>query len=97
MDTTTSEANLTVSDAVRITSLSADTIRRYSNDGKLRTFRTPANHRRFTEEDVRALIHETTPVESTSPNPGSTAPHAAAETSPEAVSAAALSHSGDAA
>jgi excisionase family DNA binding protein len=78
MDTTTSEANLTVSDAVRITSLSADTIRRYSNDGKLRTFRTPANHRRFTEEDVRALIHETSPVESTSPTPDSTAPQAPA-------------------
>jgi predicted site-specific integrase-resolvase len=59
METTSpSEANLTVSDAVRITRLSADTIRRYSNDGKLRTFRTPANHRRFTEKDVRGLIHE---------------------------------------
>jgi DNA-binding transcriptional MerR regulator len=51
-----SEANLTVADAVRITSLSADTIRRYSNNGKLETYRTPANHRRFTEHDVRALI-----------------------------------------
>jgi excisionase family DNA binding protein len=50
------EARLTVADAVRITGLSADTIRRYSNDGKLPTFRTPANHRRFTETDVRALV-----------------------------------------
>lgn len=50
------EATLTLADAIRITRLSADTIRRYSNTGKLRTFRTPANHRRFVESDIRALI-----------------------------------------
>ena len=60
--TSPSEANLTVADAVRITSLSADTIRRYSNNGKLETYRTPANHRRFTEDDVRALIVKTARV-----------------------------------
>lgn len=50
------DAKLTVSDAVKITGLSADTIRRYSNSGKLPTYRTPANHRRFVEEDIRSLI-----------------------------------------
>ena len=50
------DANLTVSDAVRITRLSADTIRRYSNTGKLPTFRTPGNQRRFRDSDVRALL-----------------------------------------
>ena len=50
------DANLTVSDVVRITRLSADTIRRYSNSGKLPTFRTPGNQRRFRDSDVRALL-----------------------------------------
>lgn len=50
----------------------------------------------FDRATVQSLA-PSTPVESTSPNPGSTAPHAAAETSPEAVSAAAFSRSGDAA
>lgn len=57
------EPELTVADAVRITRLSADTIRRYSNNGTLTTFRTPANHRRFRESDVRALIRQTSDKE----------------------------------
>ncbi len=82
--TAPTEAKLTVSDAVRITRLSADTIRRYSNDGKLRTFRTPANHRRFIESDVRALVREVPPV-------------APVDTEPESVSAGASSVAGGAA
>lgn len=48
--------DLTVSEAARIARLSVDTIRRYSDSGKLRSFRTPSNQRRFLRSDVEALL-----------------------------------------
>lgn len=47
---------VTVSEAARISFLSVDTIRRYSDKGILRTLRTPSNHRRFRRSDVEALM-----------------------------------------
>lgn len=47
---------VTVAEAARLIYVSADTIRRYSNSGKLPTLRTPANHRRFLKSDVIGLL-----------------------------------------
>jgi len=47
---------LTVSEAARLIYVSADTIRRYADAGKIATSRTPANHRRFRRADVLALL-----------------------------------------
>lgn len=47
---------LTVSEAARLIYVSADTIRRYADAGKLAVKRTPANHRRFRRDDVLALL-----------------------------------------
>ena len=47
---------LTVSEAARLIYVSADTIRRYADAGKIETQRTPANHRRFRRADVLALL-----------------------------------------
>jgi excisionase family DNA binding protein len=49
---------LTVSEAARLIYVSTDTIRRYSDKGKLPTLRTPANHRRFRRSDVLGLLTE---------------------------------------
>ena len=49
-------ARLTVSEAARISGMSADTIRRYANSGRLKSFRTPSGHRRFRASDVDALL-----------------------------------------
>lgn len=65
------EATLTVADAARITRLSPDTIRRYSNAGALVTFRTPGNQRRFRDADVRALLTPQASSEGTTSNPSS--------------------------
>jgi hypothetical protein len=78
-----------VAEAARIAYLSPDTIRRYSDSGKLATLRTPANHRRFVRSDVLALL---------TPQAVPAAP-AVEESSPEVTSpiAGASLHSGDAA
>lgn len=47
---------LTVSEAARLIYVSADTIRRYADAGKLAVQRTPANHRRFRRSDVLSLL-----------------------------------------
>ena len=47
---------LTVAEAARLIYVSPDTIRRYSDSGKLHTLRTPSNHRRFYKRDVLALL-----------------------------------------
>lgn len=44
-----------VSTAARIAGVHIDTIRRASDAGRLRTWRTPGGHRRFDPHDVRAL------------------------------------------
>ncbi len=62
MDTTTpqqSRPSLTVSEAARLARVSADTIRRYADDGTLPHYRTPKNARRFYEADIRAVFHRT--------------------------------------
>jgi excisionase family DNA binding protein len=51
-----SEAELTVSQAARLAKVSVDTIRRYSNDGTLRAFRTPKNARRISVTDLRQVF-----------------------------------------
>lgn len=61
------DALLTISEAARLSNFSADTIRRYSDSGKLASFRTPANHRRFRAADVLNLLTPSSPVESISP------------------------------
>lgn len=53
------EELVTVGEASRISFLSTDTIRRYSDKGILPTLRTPANHRRFRKADVLALNKKT--------------------------------------
>ncbi|PPH51230.1 MerR family DNA-binding transcriptional regulator [Rathayibacter sp. AY1E1] len=45
-----------VSEAAHLAQLSADTIRRYADTGKLASTRTPGNQRRFRKRDVLALI-----------------------------------------
>lgn len=50
------DAYVTVSEAARLAFVSADTMRRYANDGLIPVYRTPKNHRRFLVSDVRALV-----------------------------------------
>jgi excisionase family DNA binding protein len=45
-----------VSEAAKLANMSIDTIRRYSDQGILKTLRTPKNHRRFHRSDVEALV-----------------------------------------
>lgn len=50
-----SAASVGVSEAARISGFSADTIRRYADQGILPSTRTPKNHRRFRVADVQAI------------------------------------------
>lgn len=51
-----SEADLTVSQAARLAKVSVDTIRRYSDDGTLPSYRTPKNARRIIPADLRRVF-----------------------------------------
>ena len=47
---------VTLSQASSILGVNGSTVRRWADIGKLRVFRTPGGHRRFSERDVLALI-----------------------------------------
>jgi excisionase family DNA binding protein len=49
---------LTTSEAAQIIGMSAESIRRYSDQGLLRSHRTPGGQRRFVRTDVEALAAE---------------------------------------
>lgn len=48
---------LTLGQACRLLNVDESTLRRWADAGQVRTFRTPGGHRRFAEEDVRAIVH----------------------------------------
>jgi excisionase family DNA binding protein len=47
---------LTINEACRLLGVDQSTLRRWSDSGKVPVFRTPGGHRRYTEEDLRALV-----------------------------------------
>ena len=47
---------LTVAEASKIAGVSAESIRRWTNSGKLRTYRSAGNHRRIKTSDLMRLI-----------------------------------------
>ncbi len=47
---------LTLGQACRVLGVDESTLRRWSDDGHVRTFRTPGGHRRFAEADLQRLI-----------------------------------------
>lgn len=49
------ERYLRISEAARLVFMSVDTLRRYADNGKLPSTRTPGNQRRFKLSDVEAL------------------------------------------
>jgi excisionase family DNA binding protein len=53
------DAWLTLQSASRQLGVSPATLRHWADDGKVRAFRTPGGHRRFSEQDMRALRSRT--------------------------------------
>jgi excisionase family DNA binding protein len=49
---------LSINDACRYLGVDQSTLRRWSDAGKVPVFRTPGGHRRYAEEDLRALVGE---------------------------------------
>jgi excisionase family DNA binding protein len=49
---------LTINQACRYLGVDQSTLRRWSDAGKVPVFRTPGGHRRYAEEDLRALVGE---------------------------------------
>lgn len=47
---------LSVSQAAAVAGVSLYTIRRWDNDGRIESVRTPTGHRRFRRRDVEALL-----------------------------------------
>ena len=47
-----------INDACRYLGVDQSTLRRWSDAGKVPVFRTPGGHRRYAEEDLRALVGE---------------------------------------
>ena len=47
---------LRLSAACRLLGVDQSTLRRWADSGQVRTFRTPGGHRRFAEEDIRAMV-----------------------------------------
>ena len=47
---------LRVNDAARLLGVSMNTLRRWSDAGRLACFRSPGGHRRYRLEDIRALL-----------------------------------------
>ncbi len=47
---------LTLGEACKLLGVNESTLRRWADAGHVRSFRTPGGHRRFSEEDLRALI-----------------------------------------
>ena len=54
-------ALLTIGEAARALGVSVDTIRRWSDDGRITAVVLPSGHRRFHVEDIEALLHPTSP------------------------------------
>lgn len=50
------KASLSISEAARRAGFSVDTLRRWSDEGRLPSFRTPGNQRRFLAGDIDALL-----------------------------------------
>jgi excisionase family DNA binding protein len=48
---------LSIEAACRLLGVDPSTLRRWSDSGKVPVFRTPGGHRRYHEEDLRALLH----------------------------------------
>jgi excisionase family DNA binding protein len=53
---TAAERWLTLGQACRVLNVDESTLRRWADAGQVRTFRTPGGHRRFAEDDVRAIV-----------------------------------------
>jgi excisionase family DNA binding protein len=49
---------LTIHEACKLLGVDQSTLRRWSDAGKVPVFRTPGGHRRYAEEDLRALLGE---------------------------------------
>jgi excisionase family DNA binding protein len=47
---------LTLGQACKVLNVDESTLRRWADAGQVRTFRTPGGHRRFAENDVRAIV-----------------------------------------
>lgn len=50
---------LTLSDASKLLGVHPATLRQWSDEGKVRMFRTPGGHRRFSRVDIERLLHIT--------------------------------------
>lgn len=47
---------LSIGEAASRIGISRDTLRRWENDGRISSLRTPTNHRRYRSADVDALL-----------------------------------------
>lgn len=59
MDTVKYEPLLTPAEVARMFHVDPKTVTRWASSGKIRSVRTPGNHRRFYESDIRALLAAT--------------------------------------
>ncbi len=50
------EGWLSLGRACQVLGVNVTTLRRWADEGRVRTFRTPGGHRRFAEADIRALL-----------------------------------------
>jgi excisionase family DNA binding protein len=50
---------LTLSEASRLLGVHPATLRQWSDEGKVRIFRTPGGHRRFSHSDIERMLHVT--------------------------------------
>ena len=48
---------LTLSDASKLLNVHPATLRQWSDEGKVRIFRTPGGHRRFSRSDIERMLH----------------------------------------
>lgn len=56
MSTSTQPTHLRLSDAAAIIGVHPETLRRWADAGKVRSFRTPGNQRRFDRVDIEQLL-----------------------------------------
>lgn len=45
-----------IEEASKFLSVSKSTLRRWEKEGKIKSYRTPGNHRRYLEEDLKKLL-----------------------------------------
>jgi excisionase family DNA binding protein len=48
---------MTSAEVARLFAVDPKTVARWANDGRINSMRTPGNHRRFRESEVRALLN----------------------------------------